>query len=223
MDRGACCRLLSMGSQRVGDNWATSLSSMYQLTKIGEKNQYLYIKECIKYRTLLRISFYLKVFIVCSVQFSHSELSDSLWPHELQQARLSCPSPAPRACSNLCPLSWWCHPTISSSVIPFSACLQSFPASHSFPMSHRFASGGQNFGASALAIVLPINIQDWFPLELTCSISLLSKGLSRVFSNTTVQKYQFFSTQRSLWSKSHIHTWLLEKPWLWLDGPLLAK
>ena len=158
-----------------------------------------------------------------SVQFSHSVMSNSLPPHGLQHAKIPCPSPTPRACSNLCPLSWWCHPTISSSVVPFSSCLQSFPASHSFPVSHRFASGGQNIGASALAIVLPMNIQDWFPLELTCSISLLSKGLSRVFSNTTVQKCQFFGTQLSLWSKSHTHTWLLEKPRLWLDGPLLAK
>ena len=117
---------------------------------------------------------------------------------------------------------WWCHPTISSSVIPFS-CLQSFSASGSFPVSQFFASGGQSIGASASASVPPVNIQDWFPLELTGLISLQSKGLSRVFSNTTVQKHQFFSAQPSLWSNSHIHTGLLEKPQLWLSVPLLAK
>ena len=122
----------------------------------------------------------------------------------------SLPSPSPRACSNSSPLSQWCHPTISSSVTPFSSCLQSFPASGSFLISRVFESGGQSIGASAS--VLPVNIQDWFPLGLTCLISFQSKGLSRVFSNTTVQKHQFFSTRPSLWSSSHIHTWLLEKP-----------
>ena len=112
----------------------------------------------------------------------------------------------------------WCHPTISSSVIPISSCLKSFPASGSFLMSQFFSSGGQNIGVSAS--VLPMNIQDWFPLGWTGWISLQSKGLSRVFSNTTVQKHQFFSTQLSF---SHIHTWLLDKPWLWLDRPLSAK
>ena len=125
--------------------------------------------------------------------------------------RLPCPSPTPRACSNSCPSSWWCHPTISSSVIPFS-CLQSFPASGSFPMSQFFASGGHSIGVSVSASVLPMNIQDWFPLGLTGWISLESKGLSRVFSNTTVQKHQFFDTQLSLQTNSHIHTWPLEKP-----------
>ena len=110
----------------------------------------------------------------------------------------------------------WCHATISSSVVRFSSCPQSFPASGSFPMSQFFVSGGQSFGVSASASVLPVNIQDWF-------LSLQSKGLSRVFSNTTVQKHQFFGTRLSLWSNSHIHTWLLEKPELWLDGPLLEK
>ena len=147
--------------------------------------------------------------------------SDSLQPQGLQQARLPCPSPTPRACSNSCASSQWCHPNISSSVIPLSSCLQSFPPSVSFPMSQFFASGGQSIGASAS--VLPMNIQDWFPLGWTGWISLQSKGLSRVFSNTTVQKHQFFGAQFSLWSNSHIHTWLLEKPYLWLDGPLLAK
>ena len=138
------------------------------------------------------------------VQFSHSVVSHSLWPHGLQHARLPCPSPTPRACSDSCPLSQWCHPTISSSVIPFSH-LQSFPASGSFPVSQFLTSDGQSIGVSASTSVLPMNIQDWFPLELTGGISLQSKGLSRVFSNTTVQKRQFFSTQLSLWSDSHIH------------------
>ena len=133
-----------------------------------------------------------------SVQFSHSVMSDSLRPHGLQHARLPCPPPTPRTYSNSCPSNWWCHPTISSSVIPFSSCLQSFPASGSFPMSQFFASGGQRIAVSALASVLPMNTQNWSPLEWTGWISLQSKGLSRVFSNTTVQKHQFFSTQLSL-------------------------
>ena len=146
-----------------------------------------------------------------SLLFSYSVVFDSLWPHGLQHTRLPCPSSPPRTRSNSCPLSWWCHPTISSSVIPFS-CLQSFPASRCFPMSQFFASGGQSIGVSAAASVLPMNIQDWFPLGWTGLISLRFKGLSRVFSNTTVQKRQFFGTQPSLRSNSHIHTWLLEKP-----------
>ena len=146
----------------------------------------------------------------------------SLWPHGLQHARLPCPSTTPEACSNSCLLSQWCYPGISSFVIPFSSCLHSFPESGSFPMSQFFASDCQSTGVSASVLVLPMNIQDWFPLGLSGLISLQSKGLSRVFSNTTVQKHQFFGTQLSLWFKSHIHSWLLEKPWLWLDGPLLA-
>jgi len=129
----------------------------------------------------------------CSVQFSCSVVSDSLRPHGLQHARPPCPSPTPGTYSNSCPLSQWCHPTISSSVIPFSSCLQSFPSSGSFPINQFFASGGQSIGASASASVLPMNIQDWFPLGLTGLISLQPKGLSRVFSNTTVQKYQFLA------------------------------
>ena len=148
-----------------------------------------------------------------------SVVSDSLWPHGLQHAGLPCPSLFPEVCSNSSPLSWWCHPTILSSVVPYF-CLQLFPAPGYFLMSRLFASGGQSIGASAS--VLPMNIQDWFPLGLT-GLILLSKGLSRVFSNTTVAKYQFFGAQLSLWSNSHIHTWLLEKPKLWLDGTLLAK
>ena len=133
-----------------------------------------------------------------SVQFSHSVVSDSLWPHELQHARPPCPSPTPRVYSNSCPLSRWCHPTISSSVVPFSSCPQSLPTSESFPMRQLFAWGGQSTRVSALASVLPLNIQDWFPLGWTGWISLQSKGLSRVFSNTTVQKHQFFAAQLSL-------------------------
>ena len=133
--------------------------------------------------------------MVSPVQFSGSVVSDSLQLHGLQHTRLPCPSPIPRACSNSCPLTQGCHPTISSSVIPFSSCLQSFPASGSFPMSQFFASGGQSIGASASASVLPMNIQGWFPLGLTSLLSLQSKGLSRVFSNITVQKHQFFDTQ----------------------------
>ena len=138
-------------------------------------------------------------------------MSNSLQPHGLQHARLPDPSPFPRACSNSCPLNQWCHPTISSSVVPFSSCLQSIPASGSFPLSQPFTSGGQSIGASASALALPMNIQGWPPLGVTGWISLLTTGLSRVFSNTTVQKHQFFGTQPSLWSKSHIHTWILEK------------
>ena len=143
-------------------------------------------------------------------QFSRLVVSDSLRHHGLHHARLPCSTPTPRAYSNSCPSSQWCHLTISSSVISFSSCLQSFPASGSFQMSLFFTSGGQSIIASAS--VLPVNIQDWFPLELNGLISLQSKGLSRVFSNTTVQKHQFFGTQLSLESTSHIHTWLLEKP-----------
>ena len=133
-----------------------------------------------------------------SVQFSCSVVSDSLQPHGLQHARLPCPSPTPRTCSNSCPSSHCCHPTISSSVVPFSFCPQSFPASGSLPMSQFFTSGGQSIGASASASVLPMNIQDWSPLGWTDLISLQSKRLSRVFSNTTVQKHQFFGAQLSL-------------------------
>ena len=132
-----------------------------------------------------------------SVQFSCSVVSDSLWPHELQHARPPCPSPTPRVHSNSCSLSQWCHPTISSSVVPFSFYLQSFPASGSFPMSQFFASGGQSIGVSASISVLPMDTHDWVPLGWTSWISLQSKGLSRVFSNTTLQKHQFFGTQLS--------------------------
>ena len=145
-------------------------------------------------------------------QFSRSVVSDSLWPHESQHARPPCPSPTPGVHTNSCALSRWCHPTISSSVVPFSSCPQSLPASWSFPMSQLFTWGGQSIGVSAPASVLPMNLQDWSPLGWTGWISLQSKGLSRVFSNTTVQKHQFFSAQLSSQSNSHIHTWPLEKP-----------
>ena len=154
-------------------------------------------------------------------QFS-SVVSDSLPPHGLQHPRLPCPSPTPRAYSNLRPSSQWYYSTISSCVILFSSCLQSFPASESFPRSQFFASGSQSIRASASASVPPMNIQDWFPLQLTALI-LQSKGLWRVFSNTTVQTHQFFSAQLSLWSNSHIHTWLLQKPQLWLYRRLSAR
>ena len=145
--------------------------------------------------------------MISTVQLSCSVMSDSLWAHGLQHARLPCPSPAPRACSNSCPLSRWCHPTISLSVVPFS-CLQSFQHQGLF---HWVGSSHVAEVFRASASVLPMNIQDWFPLGLTSWISLQSKGLSRVFSNTTVQKHKFFGAQLSLWSNSHIYTWLLVK------------
>ena len=144
------------------------------------------------------------------IQFSNSVMSDSLQPHGLQHVRLPCPLLTPRACSNSCPSSRWCHPTISSSVILFFSCLLSFPESESFPMCQLFASGGQSIGVSDS--VLPMNIQDWFPLGLIGWIPLQSKGLSRVFFQPPLQKPQFFSIQLSLYTNSHIHTWLLEKP-----------
>ena len=148
---------------------------------------------------------------ISSVEFSHSVVFDSLQPHESQHARLPCPSPTAGVHSNSCPSSRWCHPAISSSVIPFFSCPQSLPASESFPMSQLFTGGGQSTGVSALASFLPKNTQDWSPLGWTGWISAQSKGLSRAFSNTTVHKHQFFRAQLSLQSKSHIHTWPLEK------------
>ena len=152
------------------------------------------------------------MFFLCSVQFSCSVVSDSLQPRESQHARPPCSSPTPRVYPNSCPSSHWCHPAISSSIIPFSSCPQSLPTSGSFPMSQLFPWGGQSIGVSALASVLPKNTQDWSPLGWTSWISLRSKGLSRVFSNTTVQKHQFFGTQLSSQSNSHIHTWPQGKP-----------
>ena len=158
-----------------------------------------------RYSTSLIIQF-------SSVQFSCSVVSDSLRPHESQHARPPCPSPSPGVHSNSRPFSRWCHPAISSSVVPFSSCLQSLPASESFPMSQLFAWGGQSAGVSASASVLPMKTQDWSLLGWIVWISLQSKGLLRVFSNIPVQKHQFFSTQLSSQSNSHIHTWPLEKP-----------
>ena len=151
-------------------------------------------------------------YIILIEVFSRSVVSNSYWPHELQHARPPCPSPTPGVYPNPCPSSRWCHPAISSYVDPFSSCPQSLPASRYFPMSQLFAWGGQSIGVSASASVLPMNTQDWCPLGWTGWISLQSKGLSRVFSNTTVQKHQFFGAQLSSKSNSHIHTWLLEKP-----------
>ena len=156
-------------------------------------------------------AYYVPDSILASVQFSCSVLSDSLWPHELQHGRPPCPSPTARVYPNSYPSSRWCHPTIWSSVVPFSSCPQSFPASVSFQMSQLFPSDGQSIGVSATTSVLPVNTQDWSPLGWTGWISLQSKGLSRVFSSTTVQKHQFFGAQLSSQTNSHIHTWLLWK------------
>ena len=150
--------------------------------------------------------------LVSSVQFSRSVVSYSLRPHELQHTRPPCPSPTPGVHSNSRPSSQWCHPAISSSVVPSSSCPQSLPASESFPVSQHFTWGGQSTGVSALASFLPKKSQGWSPSEWTDWISLQSQGLSRVFSNATVQKHQFFGTQLSSQSNSHIHTWPLEKP-----------
>ena len=152
------------------------------------------------------------VILESSVQFSHSVVSDSLWPHELQHAGTPCPTPTPGAYPNSCPLSQWCHPTISSSVVQVSSCPQSFPASGSFQMSQLITLGGQSIGASDSASVLPMNIQGWFSLRLTGLLSLRSKELSSVFSSATIPKRRFFSTQASLWSSSHICACLWEKP-----------
>ena len=147
-----------------------------------------------------------------NIQFSRSVMSYSLRPHELQHTRSSCPSPTPRVHSDSRPLSRWCPPTITSSVVPFSSCPQSLPASESFPMSQLFAWGGQSTRVSASASVLPKNTRGWSPLWWTGWVSSQSKGLSRVFSTTSIQKHQFFGAQLSSQSNSHIHTWPLEKP-----------
>ena len=156
------------------------------------------------------------IVFVSGVVFQLRSLSHFLWPHGLQHARLPYPLLSPGVCSNSCALSHWCHPTISSSVVSFFSCSQSFPASESVPVSWLFTSGRQSIGAATLASVLTMNNQGWFPLGLTGLISLQSKGLSRVFSSTTVRKHQFFGAQPSLWSNYDICAWLLEKPELWL-------
>ena len=154
---------------------------------------------------IINVNYHFSFISDSSARFTGLVMSNSLQSHELQHARPPCPSLSPRVYPNSCPLNQWCHPTISSSVITvFSFCLQLFPVSGSFPVSQLFISGGQSIGASASASVLPVSIQGWFPLELTGLISLLSRGLSRVFSNTTVQKHQFFGAQPSLGSNSHI-------------------
>ena len=171
------------------------------------------IPSCQKILILRQFLLYKDLWLsIRSDQISCSVVSDSLRPHESQHARPPCPSTTPGVHSNSRPSSQWCHPAISSSVVPLSSCLQSLPASESFPMSQLFAWGGQSIGDSASASVLPMNTQDWSLSGWTGWISLQSKGLSRVFSNTTVQKHQFFSAQLSSQSNSHIHTWPQEKP-----------
>ena len=167
------------------------------------------------YLISLNLSFFYQIGLrLPYLLFCHSVLSNSLWPHGLQHTRLCCPSLSPRVSSNSCPLSQWCYLTISSSAALFSFCLQSFPASGSFPMGQLFTSGGQSIGASAS--VLPMDIHGWFPLGLTGLISLQSKGLARAYS-TTIWKHQFFSNQPSVWSKSHICTWpyryIIKRKW----------
>ena len=197
-----------------------SHSTILQLTRLSSPAQFIFQPLPWKYAlppgsiltslTLIQPS-YLNLQL-SSVQFSCSVVSDSLRPHELQHTRPSYPSPTPGVYSNSCLSSRWCHPAISSSVVPFSSCPQSLPASRSFPMSQLFTWGGQSTGVSALASALPLITQDWSPLGWTGWTSLQSKGLSRVFSNTIVQKHQFFGAQLSSQSNSHIHTWRLEKP-----------
>ena len=174
-------RLQSMGSQswiRPSDHHLTCMVIPGNTSKCFPQQPFFFLRSL---QTVLPHSQSLSTQLG-SVLFSRSVVSDSLWPHESQHARPPCPSPTPGAHPNSCPSSWWCHPAISSSVVPFSSCLQSFPASRSFQMSQLFTSGGQSIGASASASVLPMNIQDWFPLGWTDWISLQSKGLSRVFS-----------------------------------------
>ena len=188
----------------------STYSFLYPLNYWHHWLSLLYHIECFYYPKDLLHAIY--SYLPTSVQFNHPVVSDSFPPHGLQHVRPPCPSPTPKVYSNSCPLSWWCHPAISSSVIPFSSCPQSLPASGFFPMSQLFAWGGQSIGVSASASVLPMNTQDWSSLGWTGWISLQSKGLSRVFSNTIFQKHQFFCSQLSLKSNSHIHTWPLEKP-----------
>ena len=195
--------LPSMGSHRVGHDWSDLAAAAAAVLKISRIFWIFYVEYLVICKQWLFYLFFSNFNSFISfpssllwllLLFSRSIVSDSLQAHGLQHARLPCLSPTPGACSNSCPSSWWCHPTIASSVIPFSSHLQSFPASGSFLMSQFFTSGGQNIEVSASASALPTNIQNWFPLGWTDWISLQSKGLLRVFSNTTVQKHQFFST-----------------------------
>ena len=202
-------------SSATGKNYD---SQVYLLCKITHDNVTCFLHLCmfisgynydVDSADMYRFSYI--YFMHWSVQFTHSVVSNSLQPHRLHATHQTfCSIKTPGTCSNSCLQSLWCHPTISSSV-PFSSCFQSFPGSGSFPMSQFFTSCGQSTGTSSSAPILPMNIQDWFPLGWTGWISLQSKGFSRVFSKTIAQKNQFFGTQLCLWSKSHIHTWLLEK------------
>ena len=215
-------------TRKVQEPWGDSLSLLKGIFPTQEMNQCLHLCRWILYQLSYQRSLnssigmsnikesdynsHYNIHSVSSVQFSLSVVSDTLWHHELWHARPPCPSPSPGVHWNTCPLSQWCHPTILSSAVPFSSHLQSFPASGSFQMSQFFCIRWPSITVSASASVLPVNIQDWSPLGWTGWISLWSKGLSRVFSSTTVQKHQFFGSQISLQSNSHIHTGLLEKP-----------
>ena len=191
--------LLSMGSHRVGHDWSDLAVAAGWSLRVWNSHKLAEMQILLVYGPHFEKQRGYSVVTFLLVQFSSvAQLClRCLWclcdPHGLQHASIPCPSPSPRACSNSCASSQWCHPTISSSVVPFSSCLQSFPASGSFPMSQFFTSGGQSIGASALASVLPMSTQDWFPLGWTGWISLQSKGLSRVFSSTTVPKHQFLA------------------------------
>ena len=206
--KAECCVYIPDTSVNV----SAALDDMKNQVKTMSNENIIYLSELRSYLGWRVIGGKLYLSLFSSVQFSCSVMSDSLRPHESQHTRPPCLSPTPGVHSNSCPWSRWCHPAISSSVVPFSSCPQSLPASGSFPMSQLFAWGGQGIGASASASVLPMNIQDWFPLGWTAWMSLQFKGLWRIFSNTTVQKHQFFGTQLSSQSNSHIHTWPLEKP-----------
>ena len=198
----------------------SSVMSTYNNNKVSVNTEFFDIKILIIINTLKNVESY----NLEGIRFQKTLLSllhcltmsNYLLPYEGQHARPSCPSLSPGVCQNSCPLSWWCHPTVSSSIDPFSFCLRSIPALWSFPMSWLFASAGQSIVASAL--VLPMNIQDWFSSGLIGLISLLSKKFSRAFSSTTSWQYQFFGTQ-PLWYNSQIYAWVLEKPYLWLNRP----
>ena len=213
MDYGNGCttlNLLKIMGVCTSDGWTECMWSVSQKSYFFKRGHWqIWYSKCLKLGRsghndiLTTLMEYLRTFANSFYQFSHSVVSDSLWPHESQHARPPCPSPTPGVHSDSHPSSQWCHPAISSSVVPFSSCPQSLPASESFPMSQLFASDGQSIGVSALASVLPLNTQDWSPLGWTGWISLQYKGLSRVFTNTTVQKHQFFSAQLSSQSNSH--------------------
>ena len=189
---------LNLQTQKANSQWQSITPSSVTTFKYYESRSQKTLQFLELFPAFLKYILTSLLKIYPSVQFSHSVVSDSLWPHELQHTRPPCPSPTPGVHPNPCPSSRWCHPAISSSVIPFSSCHQSLPTSESFPMSQLFTWGDQSIGVSALASVLPKKSQGWSPLEWIGWISLQSKGLSRVFSNTTVQKHQFFSTQLSL-------------------------